>query len=197
MEDQKILRSPVLNVQSADNVVIPKHGPVNPVYEVGRDKRIAASKTGPIPVSKTNAEHLDRLSNNSRKDIPTNYPQPKKNSAFQEKMDGALKKAIPIAVGGADIDEIMNGAKDAYNDYLENDICANECYQYAAIRNILYRKGKTTEILVNYEPSLHYFSEWWKQLYGESEGKDKKGVFPASVDFSTDLHSWDNIFRMV
>ena len=65
----------------------------------------------------------------------------------------------------------------------------NDAYQYAAVRNALYRKGKTTEILVNYEPALHYFSEWWKQLYGESEGKDNKGIYPASVDFSTDLHS--------
>ena len=65
----------------------------------------------------------------------------------------------------------------------------NQSYQYAAVRNALYRKGKSIELLVNYEPSLHYVSEWWKQLFGESEGKDQKGLFPASVDFSTDLHS--------
>lgn len=83
----------------------------------------------------------------------------------------------------------MRGAKDAADEYSNTDILNNPAYIYAAIRNILYRKGKTTEILVNYEPSLHYFSEWWKQLYGESEGKDNRGIFPASVDFSTDLHS--------
>lgn len=95
---------------------------------------------------------------------------------------------LPIAVAGIDIMEMMNGALDSYNDckrpYLEND-----CYKYAAVRNLLYNKGKTIEILVNYEPHLHYISEWWKQLFGESEGKDNKGIFPASVDFTTDLHS--------
>lgn len=96
---------------------------------------------------------------------------------------------LPIAVSGADIDSIMQGAKDAYNEYLDSNILNNDCCLYAALRNIFYKKGKNTEILVNYEPSLHSFGEWWKQLYGESEGKDRKGIFPASVDFSTDLHS--------
>jgi len=96
---------------------------------------------------------------------------------------------LPIAAAGIDIDLIMDGAFDACKEYADNDLMSNECYKYAAIRNALYNKGKTTEILVNYEPALHYVSEWWKQLYGESEGKDGKGIFPASVDFSTDLHS--------
>lgn len=96
---------------------------------------------------------------------------------------------LPIAVCGADLDKIMDGAKDAYQEFTDNNLANNICYQYAAVRNALYRKGKTTEIMVNYEPRLHYFSEWWKQLYGESEGKDQKGIFPAAVDFSTDLHS--------
>ena len=96
---------------------------------------------------------------------------------------------LPIAVSGADIDAMMKGAADAYEQYRNPNLDENECYQYAAVRNALYRKGKTTEILVNYEPSLHYFTEWWKQLYGESEGKDGKGIFPAGVDFTTDLHS--------
>jgi glucose-6-phosphate isomerase len=96
---------------------------------------------------------------------------------------------LPIAVCGADVDKIMQGAYDAMNQYMSDDVFNNDCYLYAAVRNVLYRKGKTTEIMVNYESSLHYFGEWWKQLYGESEGKDQKGIFPASVDFSTDLHS--------
>ncbi|MBR4029852.1 MAG: glucose-6-phosphate isomerase, partial [Clostridia bacterium] len=96
---------------------------------------------------------------------------------------------LPIAVSGADIDKIMKGAQDALKDFDNDDLDKNICYQYAAVRNALYRKGYTTEIMVNYEPYMHYFSEWWKQLYGESEGKDNKGLFPASVDFSTDLHS--------
>ncbi len=96
---------------------------------------------------------------------------------------------LPIAVSGADIDKIMSGAADAYELYKNTDLSENECYKYAAARNALYRKSKTVEILVNYEPSLHYFTEWWKQLYGESEGKDQKGIFPAGVDFTTDLHS--------
>jgi len=96
---------------------------------------------------------------------------------------------LPIAVSGANIDEIMRGAADACQTYNQPDVHANECYQYAAVRNILYRKGKTTEILVNYEPSMHYVAEWWKQLFGESEGKDHRGLLPASLDFSTDLHS--------
>lgn len=95
---------------------------------------------------------------------------------------------LPIAVAGVDIAEMMKGAQDAYAE-CRKPFAENDCYRYAAVRNILYRKGKTTEILVNYEPSLHYLTEWWKQLYGESEGKDRKGIFPAGVDFSTDLHS--------
>ena len=96
---------------------------------------------------------------------------------------------LPIAVCGADIDKLMEGAKFASKEYEACDIYKNDCYMYAAIRNILLEKGKSTEIMVNYEPRLHYFAEWWKQLYGESEGKDGKGIFPAAVDFSTDLHS--------
>ena len=96
---------------------------------------------------------------------------------------------LPIAVCGADIDKIMLGAKDAYDLYKTPNIDENPCYQYVAARNALYRKGKTTEIMVNYEPALHFFTEWWKQLFGESEGKDQKGIFPAGVDFSADLHS--------
>lgn len=96
---------------------------------------------------------------------------------------------LPIAAAGIDIDEMMRGAADARELYANPDVESNECYQYAAVRNALYSKGKTTEIMVNYEPSMHYFTEWWKQLYGESEGKDHKGIFPAGVDFTTDLHS--------
>ncbi|GCD12793.1 glucose-6-phosphate isomerase [Clostridium tagluense] len=96
---------------------------------------------------------------------------------------------LPIAVAGIDIDEMMKGAADAREVYSVEDINKNDCYKYAAARNALYRKGKVTEILVNYEPALQYFGEWWKQLYGESEGKDQKGIFPAAVNFSTDLHS--------
>ncbi len=96
---------------------------------------------------------------------------------------------LPIAVAGIDIDAMMKGAADAAELYNNPDVASNECYQYAAVRNALYRKNKTTEIMVNYEPSLHFFTEWWKQLYGESEGKDQKGIFPAGVDFTTDLHS--------
>ena len=97
---------------------------------------------------------------------------------------------LPIAVAGIDIDKLMEGARNAQERFDDPDLKYNECYQYAVIRNILYNKmNKTTEILVNYEPKMHYFTEWWKQLYGESEGKDKKGIFPAGVDFTTDLHS--------
>lgn len=96
---------------------------------------------------------------------------------------------LPIAVSGADIDAMMQGAKDAHDKYDDDSIETNICYQYAAARNALLQKGKHIEILVNYEPALHYMTEWWKQLYGESEGKDGKGIFPAGVDFSTDLHS--------
>lgn len=96
---------------------------------------------------------------------------------------------LPIAASGADVDALMKGAADARTDYTDADLTKNEAYQYAALRNILYRKGYTTEILENYEPSLQYFSEWWKQLMGESEGKDQKGIYPSSANFSTDLHS--------
>ncbi len=96
---------------------------------------------------------------------------------------------LPIAVSGADIDMLMKGAQNAKDSYENCNIYENPCYMYAALRNILYKKGKNIEVMVNYEPNLHYFGEWWKQLYGESEGKDGKGIFPAAVDFSTDLHS--------
>lgn len=96
---------------------------------------------------------------------------------------------LPIAVAGISIDELMSGADAARAAYQDPDLKHNDCYRYAAIRNILYRKGKTTEILVNYENYATMFNEWWKQLYGESEGKDKKGIYPSSVIFSTDLHS--------
>lgn len=96
---------------------------------------------------------------------------------------------LPIAVSGADIDKLMEGAATGRQMALEKPFAENDALQYAAIRNILLRKGKQVEILANYEPSLHYVSEWWKQLFGESEGKDKKGIFPASVDLTTDLHS--------
>ena len=96
---------------------------------------------------------------------------------------------LPIAASGADIDKLMEGAAHLREICLNNDFSENPAVRYAAIRNILYRKGKSVEILANYEPSLHFISEWWKQLYGESEGKDQKGIFPASVDLTTDLHS--------
>ena len=96
---------------------------------------------------------------------------------------------LPIAVSGADIDKLMEGARDGRKKALENSFEDNDALQYAALRNIMLRKGKGIEILANYEPSIHYVSEWWKQLYGESEGKDQKGIFPASVDLTTDLHS--------
>ncbi len=96
---------------------------------------------------------------------------------------------LPIAVSGADIDKLMEGAAEGRKMALETPFEENDALKYAALRNILLRKGKGIEILANYEPSLHYVSEWWKQLYGESEGKDQKGIFPASVDLTTDLHS--------
>ena len=96
---------------------------------------------------------------------------------------------LPIAVSGADIDKLMEGAASGRKNALELSYEENDALLYAAIRNILLRKGKGIEILANYEPSFHYVSEWWKQLYGESEGKDQKGIFPASVDLTTDLHS--------
>ena len=96
---------------------------------------------------------------------------------------------LPIAVSGADIDKLMEGAASGREKALNNAFEENDAMKYAAVRNILLRKGKSVEITANYEPSLHYFGEWWKQLYGESEGKDQKGIFPAAVDFTTDLHS--------
>ena len=96
---------------------------------------------------------------------------------------------LPIAVAGIDIDAMMTGAAEARELYAKEDIATNACFRYAAIRNILYRRGKSTEIFVSYEPSTQLFLEWWKQLYGESEGKDHKGIFPSSAIFSTDLHS--------
>lgn len=96
---------------------------------------------------------------------------------------------LPIATAGINIDKLMEGARIAQERYNDPDLKYNECYQYAVARNILYKLYKNTEILVNYEPKMHYFTEWWKQLYGESEGKDQKGIFPAGVDFTTDLHS--------
>lgn len=96
---------------------------------------------------------------------------------------------LPIAVSGADIDALMAGAADGRKLALEQPFEENDAMKYAAIRNILLRKGKSIEVLANYEPSVHYVSEWWKQLYGESEGKDQKGIYPASVDLTTDLHS--------
>jgi glucose-6-phosphate isomerase len=96
---------------------------------------------------------------------------------------------LPIAVAGIDIDGLIQGAQYAYSCYNTPNLEINTAYQYSALRNIFYRKGFNIELLVNYEPSLQYFSEWWKQLFGESEGKDHKGLFPASVNFTTDLHS--------
>lgn len=96
---------------------------------------------------------------------------------------------LPIAVSGADIAKLMEGAQSMRTLCLETDIDKNDAVRYAAIRNILYKKGKSVEVLANYEPIFHYVAEWWKQLYGESEGKDQKGIFPASVDLTTDLHS--------
>lgn len=96
---------------------------------------------------------------------------------------------LPIAVMGINIKEMLDGAYQAMIDYATPSLEDNDSYLYAVLRNILYNKGKTVELLVNYEPSLQYFGEWWKQLFGESEGKDNKGIFPASANFSTDLHS--------
>ncbi len=96
---------------------------------------------------------------------------------------------LPIATAGIDIDLLMEGARAAREEYRHRELENNHCYMYAALRNMLYRKGKNIEILASYEPSLHFTAEWWKQLYGESEGKERKGIFPASAEFSTDLHS--------
>src|SRR5699024_289985 len=96
---------------------------------------------------------------------------------------------LPIAISGIDIDEVTSGQKQAVDDLKTPSLFKNPAYLYAAVRNILYNKGKTIEMLVGYEPQLKYVAEWWKQLYGESEGKDQKGIFPASANFTTDLHS--------
>ena len=95
---------------------------------------------------------------------------------------------LPIAASGIDVVKMMKGAKDAYQELLDPTL-QNQAYLYAKMRNLLYRSGKKVELLVNYEPALFYLGEWWKQLFGESEGKDGKGIFPASASFSTDLHS--------
>jgi len=97
---------------------------------------------------------------------------------------------LPIAVSGVDIDQIMQGAKAAREELQSPKLDQNPAYQYAVAQNLLYNKGKTVELFVSYEPSLQYFAEWWKQLFGESQGKDQKGIFPASANFSTDLHSF-------
>jgi glucose-6-phosphate isomerase len=96
---------------------------------------------------------------------------------------------LPIATAGIDIDKLMKGARDAQEKYNDSNLKYNDCYQYAVARNILYNNGKTIEVLANYEPKMHSFTEWWKQLFGESEGKNHLGIFPAGVDLSTDLHS--------
>ena len=96
---------------------------------------------------------------------------------------------LPIAASGASIEDMMSGAAQAREDFSKSELQENAAYQYAAVRNVLYNKGKTIEMLINYEPGLQYFAEWWKQLFGESEGKDQKGIFPSSANFSTDLHS--------
>ena len=96
---------------------------------------------------------------------------------------------LPIAVAGIDIEELMEGARIAEDRYSDSNLKYNECYKYAVIRNILYEKEKNIELLVTYEPKLHYFIEWWKQLFGESEGKEQKGIYPSGAEFTTDLHS--------
>ena len=96
---------------------------------------------------------------------------------------------LPIATAGMDIVKLMNGAKSAEDNYNDKELKYNECYQYAVLRNILYNQGKTMEVYANYEPKMHYMTEWLKQLFGESEGKEQKGIFPAGIDLTTDLHS--------
>jgi len=96
---------------------------------------------------------------------------------------------LPIAVAGINIDKLMNGAKFAQEKYSDSNLKYNECYKYAVVRNMLYQKEKNIEMLISYEPKLHYFIEWWKQLFGESEGKENKGIFPTGAEFTTDLHS--------
>lgn len=96
---------------------------------------------------------------------------------------------LPMAVAGINIDLMLKGAIDGIKEFKVEELHQNPCYQYAAVRNILYKRGKSIEILAGYEPSLDFLGEWWKQLFGESEGKDGKGIFPAYVNFTTDLHS--------
>ena len=96
---------------------------------------------------------------------------------------------LPIACAGIDIEKLMNGAKLAQDNYNDSNLKYNECYQYAVLRNILYKDNKTIEVFANYEPKMHYMTEWLKQLYGESEGKEQEGIFPAGIDLTTDLHS--------
>ena len=97
---------------------------------------------------------------------------------------------LPIAVSGIDINQIMAGALHAQNELTNPLLDENAAYQYAVIRNILFQKGMAIEMFVTYEPGMHFLAEWWKQLFGESEGKDRRGIFPASANFSTDLHSF-------
>lgn len=101
---------------------------------------------------------------------------------------------LPVAVSGIDIDNLLDGAIDGMKEY-STDVNSNISYQYAMVRNILYNKGKTIEILISYEPYLNYFLEWWKQLFGESEGKDNKGIYPSSANFTTDLHSLGQLIQ--
>lgn len=96
---------------------------------------------------------------------------------------------LPIATAGIDIDKLMSGAKFAEEKYSDENLKYNDCYKYAVVRNLLYKNDKNIEILVSYKPNLHYFIEWWKQLFGESEGKDGKGIYPSGAEFTTDLHS--------
>lgn len=96
---------------------------------------------------------------------------------------------LPIAVANINIEELMKGAAEGRTEYANTNLSENACYQYAMVRNALLKRSKNMEIMVNYEPTLQYFGEWWKQLYAESEGKDQKGIYPSSVNFSTDLHS--------
>ena len=96
---------------------------------------------------------------------------------------------LPIATAGVNIDELMEGARIAQDRYNDENLKYNECYKYAVARNILYEKEKNIELLVTYEPKMHYFIEWWKQLFGESEGKEQKGIYPSGAEFTTDLHS--------
>ena len=102
---------------------------------------------------------------------------------------------LPICVSGIDIDKLMAGALDGMVEYDNDNLDENYCYQYAAIRNLLYQKGKSIEILANYEPGFQYLGEWWKQLFGESEGKDGKGIYPSSVNFTSDLHSMGQLIQ--